>query len=84
MEIEGQDMGIQGDARDAYVESPVEYLHKIYVKCGTEVVFNPTLVPSTELLFSTEVFSRSRLSLREVTWNQMPNKTSNYHLVPDA
>ncbi|GJS12301.1 putative ribonuclease H-like domain-containing protein [Tanacetum coccineum] len=31
-----QDMGIQGDARDAYVESPVEYLHKIYVKCGTE------------------------------------------------
>ncbi|GJW05356.1 hypothetical protein Tco_1564212 [Tanacetum coccineum] len=29
--------GIQGDARDAYVESRVEYLHKIYVKRGTEV-----------------------------------------------
>ncbi|GJW05357.1 hypothetical protein Tco_1564213 [Tanacetum coccineum] len=31
-----RDGGIQGDARDAYVESHVEYLHKIYVKRGTE------------------------------------------------
>nr|GEZ26133.1 hypothetical protein [Tanacetum cinerariifolium] len=52
-------MCIQGDARDAYVVSPVEYLHKTYVKYVTEyvymqVVFNPTLVPSTKLLCSTK------------------------------
>ncbi|GJW72566.1 RNA polymerase II C-terminal domain phosphatase-like protein 1, partial [Tanacetum coccineum] len=49
-----RDRGIQGEGRDAYVESPAEYLHKISVKCGTEVEFRQTLVPSTELLFSTE------------------------------
>ncbi|GJX68079.1 pumilio homolog 23 [Tanacetum coccineum] len=31
-----RDGGIQGDARDAYVESHVEYLHKTYGKRGTE------------------------------------------------
>ncbi|PWA53843.1 Double-stranded RNA-binding [Artemisia annua] len=50
-----RDRGIQDDGRDAYDESPAEYLHKIAVKCGTEVEFRTSLVPSTELVFSTEV-----------------------------
>ena len=32
-----RDRGIQDDGRDAYDETPTEYLHKIAVSCGAEV-----------------------------------------------